>query len=553
MMKQWIAIGLYSLCVAGVAQDGVIPQDGLVAFYPFHGNAEDESDFDNHAEVNGATLVNDRFGASEEAYLFAEYTDIVIPHADQIDMATGDTFSWAIWVLPSTEEMGGEGSVFEKWNTSANPYPALQFRTIDVGGTCEIYSTGWCGEGGIGQVEGQIEWSAWTHVAMVADDGVQSLFINGQMVDQQEVQEYGCGNNVDITMGRRPGYGNPFLGAVDDFAIWDRALTSVEIINMHLGGEPEGAVYGCTDSESCNYNPDANLDDSSCHDLCQYCYDGTVWNEEVYACIPTDPSDYDADGCVGMADLLDLLSAFGTCAEVEPNEDAGEGSDPDSETGSGADAWSCGDPLAYQGYDYETVLIGDQCWFAENLRAENYLDGSEIATGLTDDDWGSTLAGAVTVYGEEDTFCNGNINENLDVCDPDVAIEEYGRLYNWHAVADPRGICPSSWHVPADEEWIEMIQWGAENLVNSLASNLKSTFDWSGGIGSNSLGWNGRAGGMRGVDGYNSAGYEGIWWTSTVHNDVRSLTRWLGNGSGVFGGNRPKFAGYSIRCIKDSE
>ena len=135
-------------------------------------------------------------------------------------------------------------------------------------------------------------------------------------MDQQEVQEYGCGNNVDITMGRRPGYGNPFLGAVDDFAIWDRALTSVEIINMHLGGEPAGAVYGCTDSESCNYNPDANLDDSSCHDLCQYCYDGTVWNEEVYACIPTDPSDYDADGCVGMADLLDLLSAFGTCAEV---------------------------------------------------------------------------------------------------------------------------------------------------------------------------------------------------------------------------------------------
>ena len=60
----------------------MIPQDGLVAFYPFHGNAEDESDFDNHAEVNGATLVNDRFGASEEPP-FAEYTDIVIPHADQ--------------------------------------------------------------------------------------------------------------------------------------------------------------------------------------------------------------------------------------------------------------------------------------------------------------------------------------------------------------------------------------------------------------------------------------------------------------------------------------
>jgi uncharacterized protein (TIGR02145 family) len=98
-----------------------------------------------------------------------------------------------------------------------------------------------------------------------------------------------------------------------------------------------------------------------------------------------------------------------------------------------------------------------------------------------------------------------------------------------------------------------MIQWGAENLVYSLSSNLKSTFDWLGGVGSNSLGWNGRAGGFRGADGYNSAGYEGIWWTSTIHNDASSLARWMGNGNGVFGWNRPKLAGYSIRCIKDSE
>ena len=140
--------------------------------------------------------------------------------------------------------------MFEKWNTSGNPYPALQFRTIDVGEPVRFIPRGgvaW----GIGQVEGQIEWSAWTHVAMVADDGVQSLFINGQMVDQHEVQEYGCGNNVDITMGRRPGYGNPFLGAVDDFAIWDRALTSVEIIN--IGTLAASLRVRCTVAQTANH------------------------------------------------------------------------------------------------------------------------------------------------------------------------------------------------------------------------------------------------------------------------------------------------------------
>ena len=537
MMKQWIAIGLCLVCVAGVAQDGVIPQDGLVAFYPFHGNAEDESDFDNHAEVNGATLVNDRFGASEEAYLFAEYTDIVIPHADQINMATGDTFSWAIWVLPSTEEMGGEGTVFEKWNNSGVHYPAFQFRTIDVGGTCEIYSSGWCGGGGIGQVEGQIEWSAWTHVAMVADDGVQSLFINGQLADQQEVQEYGCGNNVDITMGRRPGYGNPFLGAVDDFAIWDRALTSVEIINMHLGGEPEGAVYGCTDSESCNYNPDANLDDSSCHDLCQYCYDGTVWNEEVYACIPTDPSDYDADGCVGMADLLELLSAFGTCAEVVPNEDAGEDSDedPNSETGSGADAWSCGDPLEYQGYDYETVQIGEQCWFAENLRASCFSNGDSIVTSLSDSAWASADEGA---YGQ-------------------AQFPHVGLLYNWFAVIDARGLCPGGWVVP---------QAGHFNTLRGYADQLSGEFGtghalkvstdppsvWTG---TNETGFSGLPTGLIQGGGGAPTGYAfGLWRTADEWNVETAQTFRLyayDDGAGMV--NQSKQEGQAVRCIKDSE
>ena len=90
---------------------------------------------------------------------------------------------------------------------------------------------------------------------------------------------------------------------------------------------------------------------------------------------------------------------------MEPNEDAGEDSDedPDSETGSGEDAWSCGDLLEYQGYDYETVQIGEQCWFAENLRAENYQNGDVIPANLPDSVWASTTEGAVAVYGEGDS------------------------------------------------------------------------------------------------------------------------------------------------------
>ena len=47
----------------------------------------------------------------------------------------------------------------------------------------------------------------------------------------------------------------------------------------------------------------------------------------------------------------------------------------------------CGDTVRYQGYDYATVLIGEQCWFAENLRSENYENGDAIPAGLSDSEW----------------------------------------------------------------------------------------------------------------------------------------------------------------------
>ena len=62
---------------------------------------------------------------------------------------------------------------------------------------------------------------------------------------------------------------------------------------------------------------------------------------------------------------------------------------------------SCGDPVSYQGYDYGTVLIGEQCWFAENLRNETYGNGDSIPTNLNLVEWQSTTSGAAAVYGEE--------------------------------------------------------------------------------------------------------------------------------------------------------
>ena len=190
---------------------------------------------------------------------------------------------------------------------------------------------------------------------------------------------------------------------------------------------------GCTDPVALNFSPAHTLEDGSCFYTdpsgCnenevdyQLCLEGTVWSEELGGCVVANVSDTDFDGCVGINDFLVHLSNFGSGCGPEP-------------------AWACGDPLEYQGYDYETVQIGEQCWFAENLRSESYRNGDSIATDLPDSIWASTESGA---YGLAE-------------------FPHIGLLYNWYAVNDERGLCPSGWSVPSTGQFSELSNYASMN------------------------------------------------------------------------------------------
>ena len=200
---------------------------------------------------------------------------------------------------------------------------------------------------------------------------------------------------------------------------------------------------------------------------------------------------------------------------------------------------SCGDPVSYQGYDYATILIGEQCWFAENLRSENYENGDVISSGLSDWEWANTSVGAVALYDET-----------------------YGLLYNSDAMFDARGLCPSGWHVPSDGEWMtmEMALGMSESEANDNGlrgtdegSQMKADYGWSnGGNGTNSSGFSGLPGGFRTDFGnYVGAGNSGYWWSSSggwpwyrnLSSYDEGVSRWSCN---------PK-VGFSVRCLQDSE
>ena len=266
------------------------------------------------------------------------------------------------------------------------------------------------------------------------------------------------------------------------------------------------------------------------------CGEGTTWNYTLGQCLPLDlcPADVDDDGVVGVADLLGILSAFGL-----PCEPA-------------AAVWNCGDPISYHGYDYETVLIGEQCWFAENLRNEHYANGDAIPGDLSNSEWESTTEGAQAIL--------NNDTSNL---------ADFGRLYNWYAVDDERGLCPTGWHVPTDEQFmtLEIALGMSESEASSgndwrgtdQGTQLKTSFGWAnGGNGTNASGFSALPAEYRSSGGsffccLSGAGAS-FWTSSTLFPDnpnawFRSLNH---ANSEIYRAYNNKRSGYSVRCLKDA-
>lgn len=236
--------------------------------------------------------------------------------------------------------------------------------------------------------------------------------------------------------------------------------------------------------------------------------------------------DYNQDGVIGAPDLMNLLSLYGQPLEVAE--------------------WTCGDPVNDYGYDYSTVLIGGQCWFAENLRTEHYANGDLIPGELSDSEWETAASGAQAVYGEGGSAClYGN-------CDEVQNLADYGRLYNWHAVDDSRGLCPSGWHVPTDAEWTLLADFlgGASIAGAPMKSSPCDTPSWDG---TNSSGFSGLPGGHRNVDGvFGFESLQGIFWSASPASETFAWDRTLyyaGDVVNTNGYNQQR--GHSVRCVRD--
>lgn len=201
---------------------------------------------------------------------------------------------------------------------------------------------------------------------------------------------------------------------------------------------------------------------------------------------------------------------------------------------------------------YKTVLIGTQCWMAENLNV-----GIKIAPGVTQ-----------TNNGTIEKYCHGGING--DTIQGDCSV--WGGLYLWDEmmqyVTTPgiQGISPSGWHIPSDVEWMTMEEAlgmctgtgagcsGANGFRGTDEGDQLKTFaDCFGGSNCANSGFEALLAGFRGSDGvfYNSVS-DALLWSSTQDGGPNAFSRTLlVNVASVGRGANNKQSGFIVRCVKD--
>jgi uncharacterized protein (TIGR02145 family) len=184
-----------------------------------------------------------------------------------------------------------------------------------------------------------------------------------------------------------------------------------------------------------------------------------------------------------------------------------------------------------------TVLIGTQRWMDKNLDVVTYQNGDTIPQVTDRATWASLTTGAWCYY-------------NNDPANDEV----YGKLYNWHAVNDPRGLAPAGFHIPTSAEWSTLVTNLGGASVAGGKMKTTGTTNWNSPNidATNQSGFKALPGGFRYYEGsFLELGQRALFWTATgIDNDA--YYNYIYNNSGNTGGFREgKVDGFSVRVIKD--
>lgn len=196
---------------------------------------------------------------------------------------------------------------------------------------------------------------------------------------------------------------------------------------------------------------------------------------------------------------------------------------------------------------WQSIQIGTQVWASQNLSVTHFQNEEPIPHIEDDETWEH--------YGllGKPAWCYYNNDPATEAI--------YGRLYNWHAVADPRKIAPPGWTIPSDQDWEELIGFVKRDaLLESTNSSpqvglkLKGKNHWNeGGNGTDAFGFNAQPAGYRATIGpFRDQGGTANFWSSSDNSSQNAFYRTLYfYSANIFKYNNDKSNGISVRCLKE--
>lgn len=187
----------------------------------------------------------------------------------------------------------------------------------------------------------------------------------------------------------------------------------------------------------------------------------------------------------------------------------------------------------------EVVWVGCNAWMTHNLDVRTYRNGDGIPRVTNSATWAALTTGAYCYYNNDSTTYDSI----------------YGKLYNWYAVNDPRGLAPEGWHIPSDFEWTNLVNTlGGSDIAGGPMKELGTTWWAAPNLGATNLcNFSAQPGGYRGTQGgFNVEGQYGYWWTSSKSESEIAWARYLNYNDTVISGIGSDWNfGYSVRCVKD--
>jgi uncharacterized protein (TIGR02145 family) len=520
-----------------------IPTDGLVAYYPFNGNANDESGNGNHGTATDATLTYDRFDNENSAYSFDGDGDYIVSNSNVGVGQTTLTFSFWAKTEYGSKRMA---ALSQDCGTDCdNAFGLVLNKFLNSAVVCDDghmgtspQSFGYAQPSHYATVRTTTANNGWNnYVLIVGADGDYSFnnfrfYVNG--IEQITNCDHNWGNSqwqfnfpdYRLMIGNKPnsieGY---FHGEIDDVAIWNRALTIEEI----------NTTFGATETEN------------------------NIQNIEQVLTQGNDANGIQLKGIADPTEAQDAVTKnyaetqFYSQSEVDVliANLQNQIDDLDSDNDYGCSPF--------------TVLVyGTQEWSGVNACNITYRDGTPIPQVTEYDEWAALTTGAWAYYDNDPTK---------------------PRLYNWYAVMGiydeaslldaslRKEFAPEGWHVPSDAEWTTLEEHLIANGYNYDGTTTgnkiakASTTGWvsttsSDGVPCNNQGTNNSSGFNAYPEGninfvgsqnaYSNEGSYTFFWSSTDNGVTGASSRTLGYNYNYLR-NIPnnKKEGFSVRFVRD--